>query len=297
MLDNITPAGAIRKEFISEIPALKHQHKISYLTWGNPDLPPLLCVHGLTMNGRDFNRLAQRLSDEFYVICPDMIGRGESEWVENKLLYNYGTYLHDLLGLLDHLKIQQLHWVGTSMGGILGMMAASHQPERIKALVINDIGKLIPKDALTYLTTYVGQSPTFSSWQMAEEYIKINWASFGIKAEDDWQEFINNRLKNHNNNLISNYDQEIFAYYRQETKNFSEITDINLSETWDKITCPILLLHGETSDILPTKVAEEMQQDKGKLLTLKEFAGIGHAPALLDEEQIKIVADWVREHG
>ena len=141
-------------------------HRVHYTEWGEADNPRvLICAHGLTRCGRDFDTLAKSLQDHYRVICPDVAGRGESDWLTNKSDYNYAQYMNDMTALLARTDVETVHWVGTSMGGIIGMLLASHANTPITRMVINDVGAFIPKASLERISMYLGASPRFADFE------------------------------------------------------------------------------------------------------------------------------------
>ncbi|MFO1241920.1 MAG: alpha/beta hydrolase [Rickettsiales bacterium] len=271
-------------------------HRLSYLDWNeaSPGIP-VLCMHGLTRNSHDFDYIAKALSYEHRVIAVDTAGRGKSEWLANKLDYHYGTYLADAMALLDELHINEVIWIGTSMGGILGMMAAGMYPERIKALVLNDVGKLVPKEGLQRISTYAGKAHTFKTKQEAESYLKDIFRTFGISNEQQWAHLIQYSLMETPEGYSFACDPDILLPLAHQTDWFKLMQDVDLSLIWQAVQCPVLLLRGKDSDILREDTAKEMAEDKGKNVTLIEFQGVGHAPALLDDGQISAVVDWLKK--
>ncbi len=270
-------------------------HRIGYLDWpgDREDAPVVFCVHGLTRNAHDFDFLAAGLLPDFRVISVDMAGRGYSDWLEDKSGYHYGTYVADCLALLDYLDLECVRWVGTSMGGIIGMTLAAGYPERVGRLVLGDIGSMIPAAAMERIVSYAGVRHVFESRAEAEEYLREVAQPFGIKDPMHWRRFLGYSIwEIEEDTFTLAYDPDILTPYREQTKNFREITDVNLMETWMKVECPVLLLRGETSDVLPKAVAGEMA--KRPNVSLVEFPGCGHAPALMEDEQVRRVAHWLR---
>lgn len=267
-------------------------HRIHYLTWGDAGKPALMCVHGLTRNAHDFDYIARALSEHYHVICPSMAGRGESEYLSDTTNYNYIAYMSDCLALLDHLGIAQCDWVGTSMGALIGMMTAALSPARIGKLVMNDIGFIVPQKALAFICDYAANPPVFDDKDKAIAYMKDIQAGFGITEQAHWDHFLRYSLIEENGRYRLNYDRNILEPVRTETNDFKEIKDINLTELWQPVRCPILLLRGEYSEVLPVEVAAMMRQDKA-LLDFAEIPHCGHAPHLMSEEQIQLVQEWL----
>ena len=267
-------------------------HRMHYTEWGDPGNPRIVvCVHGLTRNGRDFDELARALEGDFRVVCPDIAGRGESDWLEDKQGYGYPQYATDATALLARVTAggaKTISWVGTSMGGILGMLLASYPRSPIARLVVNDVGILIPKAALARIAAYVGKSPLFESIEEMEAMVRLISAPFGPLTDQQWRHLTIHGARQHGSGKWSmGYDPGIAAPFEQAAK-----VDIDLSHFWDAITCPTLLLRGEHSDILPRETALHMTQ-RGPKPKFVEFPGIGHAPVLMAADQIAVVREFL----
>lgn len=267
-------------------------HTIHYLTWGDRANPPLFCVHGLTRNARDFDALASALAEHYWVVCPSMAGRGKSEYLSDVSNYNYVAYMSDCISLAAHLGIQRCDWIGTSMGGIIGMMTAALNPQLIGKLIINDIGFIVPKEALAHICEYAANQPNFSSFEEGCGYLRTIQAGFGIEEEAHWQHMFEHSVIKDGAQWRLNYDPNILEPVRMETDNFKKLEDIDLSELWQPVACPILLLRGANSEVLPVETAAMMRQDKAQL-DFAEIPDCGHAPHLMSEEQISLVKDWL----
>ena len=258
-------------------------HRMAYAEWGVPSsLPSVMCVHGLTRNGRDFDQLTATLQqDGRHVICPDIVGRGLSDHLTaHPELYTYGQYISDLTALLAAKNIATVDWVGTSMGGLIGMMMAAAAETKLRKLVLNDVGPFIPLAALQRIAAYVGMPVEFADKAQLERHVRQIYAPFGITRDEDWQhivEFSSRTLPN--GKLMLAHDLGI-------AENFKTLDqDVDLWPVYEAIKCPTLLLRGETSDVLSAEVAEAMTQ-RGPKARLITYAGVGHAPALMDEKQI-----------
>ena len=247
----------------------------------------VICVHGLSRNGLDFELLANALAEKYRVICPDIAGRGKSDWLTNKDDYNYAIYVADIFALCWHLGLTQFDWVGTSMGGIIGMMIAAQQPNLIKKMVLNDVGSIVWAKGLKRISSYVGKQTDFTNEAEAKTYIDLNFSSWGIFSKEKLFNATFTKLPNGSFALA--YDPDISKAF---LVNSEEIKDVDLSAIWQAVTCPVLLLRGEVSDILSKETAESMC-NRPAPTKLVEFAGIGHAPALMDDEQIGIIKDWL----
>jgi pimeloyl-ACP methyl ester carboxylesterase len=273
----------------------KESYQMAYWQWGDPTNDQvLLCVHGLTRNGRDFDELAQELAPDYRIICPDIVGRGKSDWLTHPENYNYQTYQQDILTLLKHLEITQVDWLGTSMGGIIAMFLAAQSPSIIKRLILNDVGAVIPKAALQRIAKYVLIGDRlFSDFTAVEQHIRRNYAGFGQLTDGQWQQLAQRsvtRLPDGNYRL--NYDPNISHPFRNQKMN--DLQDVALWELWKLLTCPILLLHGRESDLLSPEIIEEMQKQKPEMEVI-HFDKVGHAPALMDEIQIQSIKHWLKD--
>ena len=263
-------------------------HTIAYTAWGDPAGRLTFCVHGLTRNGRDFDHLAQALAAQGrYVICPDVVGRGKSDWLPRPELYSYPQYLADMAALMARFADREMDYVGTSMGGLMGMMLAAQPHTPLRRMVINDVGPFIPKSALERLAGYVGSNPHFADLAEAEAYLRRVHASFGITQDAQWQELTAQSVRQDPaGGLRLHYDPAIAQAFS------AALVDVNLWPVWDMIRLPVMVLHGVQSDLLLAETAAEMTR-RGPRAVLHDVPGCGHAPALMDEAQIKIVADFL----
>ncbi len=264
-------------------------HRLAYAAWGAPESPRVLvCAHGLTRNGRDFDFLAAALEDRYRVLCPDVLGRGGSDRAATPQDYANRQYVADALPLLARESAAEVDWLGTSMGGLMGMIAAAMPGTPVRRLILNDIGPWIPKAALERIAGYVGKDPHFADIEAVERYHRDVHASFGDLSDAQWR-----HLALHNARPLPGggfglaYDPAIGDAFRA-----NPIVDIDLWALWDSIACPVLVLRGAQSDLLTREVAQEMTR-RGPKAALVEFAGCGHAPALMSPEQIGVVRDWL----
>jgi pimeloyl-ACP methyl ester carboxylesterase len=264
-------------------------HRISYAEWGSAGKnPPVLCVHGLTRNGRDFDRLAKALSEAGQVYCPDIAGRGQSDFLPMASFYNYPQYIADMTAMTARIRSDEVDWIGTSMGGIIGMYLAADVNTPIRRLVINDIGPFIPVAALRRISAYVGQQKVFASTVEIETYMREIYAGFGELSDADWRHMATHGMRRLPNGQLSQaYDPAIAESFQDLDK------DVDFWEVYDRIRCPTLVLHGERSDVLAPNVAMQMSErgPKAKLVTIPN---VGHAPALMDPEQIAIINTFLR---
>ncbi len=271
------------------------RRRLAYTHFGEPDNPRVLvCVHGVSRLGRDFDRLAETLSGRYRVICPDMAGRGESDPLACAEDYGYGVYLSDIKALLEELGARHVHWVGTSMGGLIGMMLAAEAETPITRMVINDIGPVIPKTALQRIGTYLGSAGWFRDAAAGEAYLRQVHASFGPLTDDEWAHLAAHSFKpapdgdaRRGGGLVLHYDPNIAEPFKAGSDE-----DIVLWNIWERIRCPVLVLRGAESDLLSSETAAEMAR-RGPAADIATLAGIGHAPALMNPGQIAIVREWL----
>jgi pimeloyl-ACP methyl ester carboxylesterase len=263
-------------------------HRIHYYEWGHADNPRVLvCVHGLTRSGRDFDALAKAMAREYRVICPDIVGRGKSGWLTHKEDYGYPLYCADMAALIARSGAETVDWVGTSMGGIIGMLIAAHAGNPVRRLVVNDVGPFIPKTALERLKNYVGKDPLFDSLEEAENYVRLVAAPFGPHSDEQWRHLTETTVSTRENGkwgLV--YDPSLAHAFS------GPMTDVDLWHFWDQIRCPTLLTRGTSSDLLLEQTAHEMTR-RGPKAKLVEFDGIGHAPTLMAADQIQVVRKFL----
>ena len=231
-------------------------HRMAYWEWPGPkNARTLLCVHGLTRNGRDFDALAAALSAHYRVVCPDIPGRGKSDWLSQPADYGYPVYLADMAALIARLDVEEVDWVGTSMGGLIGIVLAAQPSAPIRRMVINDVGPLIAKEGLGRIGSYVGQDPSFRDAAALEAELRRLAASFGPLTDAQWQHLaaISTRRKP-DGSLGFAYDPAIGDAFRN-----APAEDIDLWPSWDAIRCPTLVLRGAQSDLLLKETAEQMR--------------------------------------
>ncbi|MHB1373468.1 MAG: alpha/beta fold hydrolase [Thauera sp.] len=268
-------------------------HRVAYTEWGDPHNPRvLLCVHGLTRNGRDFDELARALADDYRVVCPDVVGRGRSDWLRVKADYGFPTYLNDMVTLIARLDAETVHWVGTSMGGIIGMLLASQQHTPITRLVLNDVGPVITAASLQRIAQYVGKAPRFASMAAAEAYIREVSAPFGPLTDAQWQHLTTYSVRaaaDAQGGVEMIYDPGLGDVFRAAPI----LQDIDLWPVYEGVRCPTLALRGADSDLLEPATLAAMAV-RGPRAQTVEFAGVGHAPMLMDALQIGVVSDFLR---
>lgn len=268
-------------------------HRVAYTEWeGPPGAPAVVCAHGLTRNGRDFDFLAQALAGRFRVVCPDLPGRGSSDWLAHAGEYGYPLYLADLGALVARLDVPEVLWVGTSMGGLLGMMLAAQPGTPVRRLVLNDVGPWIPKAAVERIAAYAGADPRFADLSGVEAYLREVHRPFGPLSDAHWRHLASHggrRLPDGTFRLA--YDPAIGAALRA-----GPAQDVDLWPVWDAVRCPVLVLRGAESDLLLPETLAEMRR-RGPPVEAMEFPGVGHAPALAAADQIEAVRSWLVRDG
>jgi pimeloyl-ACP methyl ester carboxylesterase len=257
-------------------------HRVAYWEWSGPEKArTVICVHGLTRNGRDFDVLAANLASQCRVVCPDIVGRGKSDWLVEPADYSYDVYLADLAALIARLDVAEVDWVGTSMGGLLGMMMAAKPRSPIRRLVINDIGAVVAREGLARIGSYVGQDPSFRDLRELEAELRRLFPSLGSLSDLQWRELaVQGSRQKPDGSLGFAYDPRIGDPFRTEPE-----TDIDLWPVYDAVRCPTLLLRGAESDVLRRDDAVAMTK-RGPRAQLVEFGGVGHAPSLATPDQI-----------
>jgi pimeloyl-ACP methyl ester carboxylesterase len=279
-------------------PAQGASRRLSYWQWGAPDAAhAVVCVHGLTRQGRDFDVLAQALlaaaDGPLRVICPDMAGRGASDRLSDPHLYQVPTYVADSLQLLAHLHreapLTVLDWVGTSMGGLIGMVLCGTPdlplPVPVRRLVINDIGPTMDWQALQRIGAYVGQAGRFETEEQAAQVLAQLSVGFGPHTPEQWMALSRPMLRAlPEGGYTLHYDPAIGLPFRAVTEENARKGEAALWQAWDHITAQTLLLRGAQSDLLSTTTAQAMTQ-RGPRARLLEFPGVGHAPTLVSPQQ------------
>lgn len=264
-------------------------HKLAVWQWGDAkNENVLICVHGLTRLGRDFDFLANVLSKRYRVLAPDMPGRGDSDFLTPGTAYNYGQYVADITGMMQQLGITKCDWVGTSMGGIIGMIVAGLPTQPIRKLVLNDVGIIVTKESLQRIKTYVGKHMEFADRATAEKNLREIFAPWAMTEERQWQHVFDISLKPVGDGRVRlHYDPAIAeVFFAQDP-----LEDIDLTPVWEKIPCPVLLLRGAESDLLLHETAQKMASSRADV-ELVEIAGTGHAPHLMDAAQISLIENF-----
>lgn len=248
-----------------------------------------MCVHGLTGCAKDFDVLAPALVNVGYrVVCPDVVGRGNSDRLADPAGYELRQYAADMAALLSRLEVAEVDWVGTSMGGLIGMATAAADGSGVRRLVLNDIGPFVPRAALQRLDEYVGADPAFPDLAAAEAYLRATRAPFGRLSDEQWRSMTERTIRSDGSDGYRlHYDPAISVRFHESAGE-----DADLWGLWDAITCAVLVLRGEDSDLLLAETAAEMTT-RGPGAQVVELAGCGHAPALQDVDQIGVLVDWL----
>jgi pimeloyl-ACP methyl ester carboxylesterase len=295
-------------------------HRIAYLDWGNPAAAHIVvCVHGLARNSRDFDFLARALATDCRVICPDVAGRGDSEWLADKSDYRFSTYLADAAALIARVTAPAppshfgtfrkrnhalsepagIDWVGTSMGGLIGMLLAAKPHSPIRRLVLNDVGPFISWGSLYRLKGYVGGAVSFADLAGAEAYLRSVLSPFGPLTDSQWRHLAEHSVfRNEEGRLQLRYDPAIAGSMRASHADpefplgLNFIAGIDLWSVWSEIRCPTLVLRGAESDVLSHDTLVQMQALRAGVEVL-ELPGVGHAPALMSDNQIAAVRDFL----
>ncbi|WP_394780698.1 alpha/beta fold hydrolase [Undibacterium sp.] len=269
-------------------------HQLSYKEWGDPDnARVLVCVHGLTRVGDDFDALAASLSDSYRVICPDVVGRGQSGWLHNAQYYQLPQYVSDMVTLLARADAQTVDWFGTSMGGLIGMGLASMPDTPIRKLVLNDVGPTINAAAIARIGEYLGQDVRFASFEEGSAYIKAISLSFGPHSDAEWNKLAADVLKQDSSGQWArHYDLGLAAPIKATTPEMAVAAQAALWVAYDAIRCDTLVVRGGESDLLSAEVAQQMTQ-RGPKARLVEIAGVGHAPTFVHQDQIQIARDFL----
>lgn len=269
-------------------------HRMAYLEWGDPrNRDVLVCVHGLTRSSRDFDELARALCGQFRVVCPDVAGRGDSDRLADPMLYAVPQYVGDMVTLIARLDVEAVRWVGTSLGGLIGMALAAQGHSPVARLVLNDAGPVISRASLERIAGYVGTKMQFASLEDAEAYIRGISAPFGPHSDAQWRFLTETWLRrNDDGSWRAHYDPRIAEPFRATLPE----KDMELWPVYDAIRCPTLVLRGEHSDLLSRTTTQEMSM-RGPKARVVEIRGVGHAPTLMHPDQIARVREFLLEGG
>lgn len=287
-------------------------HRMAYWEWGDPDNDRvLLCVHGLTRTGRDFDLLARRLAGQYRVVCPDVVGRGKSDWLINSASYIVPQYVADMLTLIARVKPRQLDWVGTSMGGLIGLglagalaMSAVVRPDRgicglpaentlsLGKMVLNDIGPKLNFTGLTRIAEYVGEPLKFDTFQQAVDYVRTVSAGFGDHDQIGWEDLTKYVFNKQGASWVKHYDLRISEPFAGESEAKIQASEAILWAAYESIVTPILVVRGEESDLLTAEVAQEMLS-RNRQARLHNVPKVGHAPTFRSADQIDPLVEFL----
>lgn len=277
-------------------------HRMAYWQWGDAAADhTVICVHGLSRQGRDFDVLAQalvaRAGGALNVVCPDVVGRGQSDWLKDPAGYQLPTYAGDMLALLAQIKPKTLDWVGTSMGGLIGIAVCAHAAAvgaKVRKLVLNDVGPVIQWESIVRIGTYLGKSMQFASTQQAADAMWAISASFGPHTPEQWLELSRHMVKPTPDGqaVTLHYDPNIAAPFRTLTQEAVAQGEALVWQVYDSVTADTLLLRGAESDLLSKETATQMTQ-RGPKARLVEFSAVGHAPTLIADDQVETVTAFL----
>ncbi|MBN9202891.1 alpha/beta fold hydrolase [Methylibium petroleiphilum] len=285
------------------VPCLDTQglHRMAYWEWGERDNPRVVvCVHGLTRQGRDFDTLARALAADYRVVCPDVVGRGRSDWLADPAGYQVPAYVADMVALLARIGAPQVDWVGTSMGGLIGLGVASLRDGAggtlVRRLLLNDVGPALGADAIQRIGTYVGLPKRYASLDEAADYLWSISKGFGPHSREQWLALTKPQLKPvqdaQGEGFISHYDPRIGLPFKAVTPALAAAGEALLWQRYDSLRCPTLVLRGAESDLLTHETALAMTQ-RGPKARLVELAGVGHAPTLVAADQVALVQEFL----
>lgn len=265
-------------------------HRMAYTEWGERDNPRVLvCVHGLTRNGRDFDALAEAMSTHYRVICPDVVGRGLSGRLRDPSAYAVPQYLADMVTLIARLGVSMVDWLGTSMGGLIGMMLAAQEGTPVRKLVLNDVGPVVSAESVQRIADYVGADPVWASVAEAVAYVRRIGAPFGCLSDEQWRHLTETSIiQRADGNWGFRYDPKIGEPF----KAGFVAKDVDLWPFYERIGGPTLVVRGAQSDLLTRETWERMGVC-GPRAKLAEIPGVGHAPMFLDEAQISVLRDFL----
>jgi len=272
-------------------------HRMAYWEWGDPaNGRVLVCAHGLSRQGRDFDVLAQALCDRYRVVCPDVVGRGRSDWLDEPMGYQIPTYVADMVTLLARLRAETVDWVGTSMGGLIGMGLASLKGSPLRRLVLNDVGPTIEPAALARIGTYLGQVHRFETVDAAADYFWSISQGFGPHTREQWLALTRPMLKEVDDErgraYLPHYDPRIAVPFHAATPEMAAAAQALLWQRYDAVRARTLVIRGAQSDLLTAQTAQAMSErgPKARVVTLP---GVGHAPTLVDPAQVAVIQEFL----
>jgi pimeloyl-ACP methyl ester carboxylesterase len=254
----------------------------------------LVCAHGVTRQGRDFDVLARAMQDGWRVVCPDVVGRGESDRLADPKGYALPTYVADMVTLLARLDAKTVHWFGTSMGGLIGTALAGLPGSPISRLVLNDVGPTIDAAGLARIGEYIGKPLTWASEDEAADYLLTISQGFGPHTRAEWMALTRPMLRRDGDRWRLHYDPAIGEALRAVTPELAAAGEAALWAAYDRIACPTLLLRGASSDVLAPATAAAMAA-RGPKARVHEFAGVGHAPTIVAADQVAVVREFLQD--
>jgi cobalt-zinc-cadmium efflux system protein len=267
-------------------------HRMAYHAWGNPaNARVLLCVHGLTRRGTDFITLAQAMSQDYYVICPDIVGRGSSDHLTNPMLYAIPQYVADITSLVEQLGLKQVNWLGTSMGGLIGMVYAAMPNNPIRKILINDVGPRIEPEAIKRLGSYVGQPFNFNERADALDTLNMLCATFGEHTPEEWEVYNGPMLKERDSKWVMHYDPKIAVPFSSVTPMLAKAGEMAMWHAFKHIHIPILIVRGGNSDLLSADTVAQMCKVNPQARSI-EIPDVGHAPTFIKAEQIALAKEF-----
>jgi len=271
-------------------------HRMAYHEWGDPANPRvLMCVHGLTRTGRDFDVLARAMSDEYRVVCPDVAGRGRSEWLADPRQYVLPQYVSDMVTLVARLNVEQVDWFGTSMGGLIGMGLAGLPKSPVRKLLLNDVGPRITAQAIERIGAYLGLPVRFKTFEEGLAYLQTISASFGRHTPEQWRELNGAILKPVQGaeglEWGLHYDPALAVPFRETPIEAVQAGELALWRMLEAAPGPTLVVRGAQSDLLLRETVAEMVA-RGKQVSSVEIADVGHAPTFVDPAQIAIAREF-----
>lgn len=267
-------------------------HRMAYHAWGNPNNPKvLICAHGLTRRGSDFKTLAQAMSQQYYVVCPDIVGRGDSDRLKNPMLYAVPQYVADIACLVKQLGVSQIDWFGTSMGGLIGMVYASMPNNPIRRMLINDVGPRIEPEAIKRLGSYVGQAFAFANRADALTRLNQICTSFGEHTPEEWEVYNGPMLVQKDGVWGLHYDPDISVPFASVNPVMAKAGEMAMWHAFKQIHIPMLIVRGGDSDLLSAKTVAEMCKVNPHVRSI-EIPGVGHAPAFVKAEQVALAKEF-----
>ncbi|MBY4898834.1 alpha/beta fold hydrolase [Cupriavidus sp. AU9028] len=271
-------------------------HRMAYHEWGDPANPKvLLCVHGLTRTGRDFDALAREMCGEYRVVCPDVAGRGNSDRLADPRHYIVPQYVSDMVTLIARLQVEKVDWFGTSMGGLIGMGLAGLPGSPVRKLLLNDVGPRIAPSALERIGAYLGLPVRFRTFEEGLAYLQTISASFGRHTPEQWRELNAAILKpvqgNEGLEWGLHYDPALAEPFRGITPEMAAASEAAMWRFFEAIQAPVLIVRGAQSDLLTRETTAEMVQ-RGQSVRSIEIEDVGHAPTFVDPAQIAIARDF-----